>query len=108
MAHTIATHDAFTQEVLNFPGVVLVDFYADRCGPCRMLTPIVEELSEQYAWSSTIKIVKINVDENQETPSLYDIMSIPAVLIFKNGELKHQDVGVQMKEVYENKISALV
>ena len=108
MVQYAQNHEQFTQEVTNFDGVALVDFYADRCGPCRMLSPIVDELSQQYANNTKVKIIKVNVDENPDTASAYGIMSIPAVLIFKWGEMKHNDVGVQMKEVYENKINMLL
>jgi len=101
-------HEQFTQEVLNFDGVVLVDFYADRCGPCKMLSPIIAELWEAYASNDKVKIVKVNIDDNPDTASAYSIMSIPTVLIFKGGEMKYQNVGVQMKEVYENKINEFV
>lgn len=108
MAQYAQNHDQFIQEVLNFDGVVLVDFYADRCGPCRMLSPIVDELRQWYEGNDKVKIIKVNVDENPDTAGEYNIMSIPAVLIFKWGEMKHNDVGVQMKEVYENKINMLL
>ena len=108
MAQEIKTHDEFTQEVLNFDGVVLVDFYADRCGPCKMLSPIVAELAESYASNDKVKIVKVNVDDNADTAGAYGVMSIPTVLLFKWWEKKDQDVGVQMKEVYENKINMLL
>ncbi len=108
MAQYAQNPEQFTQEVLNFDGVALVDFYADRCGPCRMLSPIIDELAEKYADNSKVKIIKVNVDENPDTAGQYSVMSIPAVLIFKWGEMKHNDVGVQMKEVYENKIDMLL
>lgn len=107
MTQYVKTHEEFTNEVLNFDGVALVDFYADRCGPCRMLGPIVEELAQVYEGNNAVKIIKVDVDSNPDTASAYSVMSIPTVLIFKGGEMKHQDVGVQMKEVYENKINAL-
>lgn len=108
MVQYAQNHEQFTQEVTNFDWVALVDFYADRCGPCRMLSPIVDELTQQYAGNDNVKIIKVNVDENPDTAGAYGIMSIPAVLIFKGGEMKHNDVGVQMKEVYENKINMLL
>jgi thioredoxin 1 len=83
MVQYAQTHEQFTQEVTNFAGVALVDFYADRCGPCRMLSPIIDELTQQYENNDTVKIIKVNVDENPDTASAYGIMSIPAVLIFK-------------------------
>ncbi len=108
MAQYAQNHDQFIQEVLNFDGVVLVDFYADRCGPCRMLSPIVDELTQLYEGNDKVKIIKVNVDENPDTAGEYGIMSIPAVLTFKWWELKYNDVWVQMKEVYENKINMLL
>lgn len=83
MAKYAQNHDQFTQEVLNFDGVALVDFYADRCGPCRMLSPIVDELTQTYEGNDNVKIIKVNVDENPDTAGAYGIMSIPAVLTFK-------------------------
>jgi thioredoxin 1 len=108
MAQYAQNPEQFTQEVLNFDGVALVDFYADRCGPCRMLSPIIDELTQAYESNNKVKIIKVNVDENPDTAWQYGIMSIPAVLTFKWGELKYNDVGVQMKEVYENKINMLL
>jgi thioredoxin 1 len=83
MAQYAQNHDQFTQEVLNFDGVVLVDFYADRCGPCRMLSPIIDELTQAYEGNDNVKIIKVNVDENPDSAGAYGIMSIPAVLTFK-------------------------
>lgn len=108
MAQYAQNPEQFVQEVLNFDWVALVDFYADRCGPCRMLSPIVDELRQWYEGNDKVKIIKVNVDENPDTAWQYGIMSIPAVLIFKWGEMKHNDTGVQMKEVYENKINMLL
>lgn len=105
MAQYVQNPEQFSQEVLNFDGVALVDFYADRCGPCRMLSPIIDELAQAYKGNDKVKIIKVNVDENPDIARQYAIMSIPAVLIFKWGNVKHNDVGVQMKEVYENKIN---
>ena len=83
MVQYAQNHDQFTKEVLNFDGVVLVDFYADRCGPCRMLSPIIDELTQLYEGNDKVKIIKVNVDENPDTAGEYGIMSIPAVLTFK-------------------------
>jgi thioredoxin 1 len=83
MAQYAQNPEQFSQEVLNFDGVALVDFYADRCGPCRMLSPIIDELTQTYENNDKVKIIKVNVDENPETAGQYGIMSIPAVLIFK-------------------------
>ena len=76
-------------------GSVLVDFFATWCGPCKMLTPVLEELSEEMADKATI--VKVDVDELGDIASQYRIMSIPALFVFKNGELKEKVVGFQPK-----------
>lgn len=101
MAVHVDTHQKFVDEVLNYDGVVLVDFYADWCGPCRMLAPIVDELSNDYA-GKNVKIVKVNVDNNQETAMHYQVMSIPAVFVFKAGQQIRNGVGVSPKWAYEN------
>ena len=75
--------DSFKTEVLDNPGVVFVDFYAEWCGPCKMTSPIIEELSQQM---NNVKFVKINVDENAELASTYSVFSIPTIIIFKKGQ----------------------
>mgnify|MGYP000692916719 CR=1 FL=1 len=87
--------DNFKQEVLEEKGLVLVDFYADWCGPCRMTGPIIDELSEEL---KEIKFVKVNVDENPDLASQYQIFSIPTFLIFKSGEVVSSLVGARSKE----------
>lgn len=100
----IFTSDTFKQEVLNGKGLAIVDFYADWCGPCRMLAPIIDELSAQYP---DVKIGKINVDESNDIAERYGIMSIPAVLFFRDGQVVHQVTGVKSKEELEGKIKEL-
>ena len=90
------TKDNFEKEVLNSSDVVLVDFWASWCGPCQMLLPIVEELSNEL--ESGAKIGKVNVDEQPELASKYGVMSIPTLKIFKNGEIVEETVGVHSKE----------
>ena len=85
---------------------VLVDFWAPRCGPCRMLGPIMEELADQYADKAII--AKCDVDENGALAQEYGIMSIPAVKLFVNGEVVREQVGVAPKEVYENAINQVL
>jgi len=87
--------DNFKQEVIEEKGVVLVDFYADWCGPCRMTGPIIDELSEEL---KEIKFVKVNIDENPDLASRYQIFSIPSFLIFKNGAVVSSLVGARSKE----------
>lgn len=85
----------FKTEVLANQGLVFVDFYADWCGPCKMTTPIVEELADEI---KDVKFVKINVDENPDLATEYNVFSIPTFLIFKDGKVVHQFVGARGKE----------
>lgn len=85
----------FNEEVLNSDTPVLVDFWAEWCGPCRMIGPIVEELSAEY--QGKVKIGKMNVDHNPEVPMKYGIRSIPTLLVFKGGELVDKIVGAVPK-----------
>lgn len=85
----------FEKEVINSEQPVLVDFYADWCGPCKMMAPIVEEIANELQGKA--KVGKINVDENQDLAMKYGIMSIPTMIIFKNGEETKRFVGVRDK-----------
>lgn len=85
----------FEQEVLNSDVPVVVDFYADWCGPCKMMAPIVDQVAEEYA--GKVKIGKINVDENIELAQKYRVMSIPTFVFFKNGEAVATVVGGMSK-----------
>ncbi len=95
MAQAVTSSD-FDKEVLQGSDVVLVDFWAPWCGPCQMLLPVIEELSEEIGDGA--KICKINVDEEAEIASKYGVMSIPALKVFKNGEVVEEATGVQSKE----------
>ncbi|MDQ0161133.1 thioredoxin [Aeribacillus alveayuensis] len=94
MAITNVTDQNFAQETNQ--GLVLADFWAPWCGPCKMIAPVLEELDQEMG--DKVKIVKINVDENQETAGKFGIMSIPTLLVFKNGEVVDKVIGYQPKE----------
>jgi len=88
----------FEEQILNADRPALVDFWAPWCGPCRMLGPTIEGLAAEYEGRAII--AKVNVDENQETAGKYGIMSIPAVMVFKGGEVAETIVGAQNKTAY--------
>jgi len=96
------TDGNFEEEVLKSGQAVLVDFFAPWCGPCQMMLPIVEELSQEM---TTVKIGKLNVDGNPETAAEYGIMSIPSLKIFKDGKVVREMMGVQSKEVLKEALS---
>lgn len=96
------TDSNFQSEVLDAKGVVLVDFWAPWCGPCRMVGPIVEKLAQTYAGKA--KIAKLNVDENPFTASQFRVMSIPTMMIFKDGELVDQWVGAMPEPVIVDRL----
>ncbi len=99
----VFTDATFTQDVLQSPVPVLVDFWAEWCGPCRAMAPVIEALAEELD-ASKIKIGKMNVDQNQTTPGQYNILSIPTFLLFKNGQVVEQLVGGMTKEAMRAKI----
>ena len=105
MAH-VFTDDTFEQEVLQSDVPVMVDFWAPWCGPCKLQGPIIEELAGDSD-ASAVKIGKLNVDENPNTAGQYGVMSIPTILIFKNGEPVDQMVGLQQKETLLGKLAGL-
>lgn len=92
------TDENFQEEVLDSKGLVLVDFWAPWCAPCRMLGPIIEEVADDA--KESVKVCKMNVDENREFPMKYGIMSIPTVMLFKDGELAESMIGLQDKSAY--------
>ena len=107
MSDLLQVTDAnFEEEVLKSELPVLIDFWAPWCGPCRMIGPIVEELAGDYA--GKVKVAKMNVDENQNTPTKYSIRGIPTVILFKNGELAEQVVGAVPKTQLVTKIESVL
>ena len=98
MATTVITKENFQSEVLDAQGTVLIDFWADWCGPCRMLSPIVDEVAEQH---SDVKVGKIDIDAQPDLANQYGVMSIPTLLVFKNGQKVGESVGLIPKENVE-------
>jgi thioredoxin 1 len=96
----------FEAEVLKASGAVVVDFWAEWCGPCRMIAPALEEIAG--VMGEKVKIVKLNVDENPATASKYGIMSIPTLMIFKDGEMASRQVGAAPRAKLEQWINAAV
>jgi len=105
MAQMINDAD-FESVVLQSPIPVVVDFWAEWCGPCKMLLPIIEELSKDF--EGKVKIVKMNVDEAEQTPVKYGIRNIPTLIFFKNGEVVDKQVGAAPKPMLAEKINALL
>lgn len=91
------TDATFADEVLSSDKPVIVDFWAEWCGPCRMVGPVIDEIGEEY--SEQVKVVKLDVENNPETAMKYGITSIPAIYVFKDGEVDQQTVGAKPKAV---------
>ena len=89
------TDDTFEQEVLQSQTPVLVDYWAEWCGPCKMIAPALDQIASEYA--GRLKVAKLNIDENQSTPPRYGIRGIPTLMLFKNGNLEATKVGAVSK-----------
>ena len=99
---TVVTDETFNQEVLKSDTPTLVDFWAVWCGPCRMVAPVVDEIAREQA--GKLKVMKLDVDENQNTAMAYGVMSIPTLILFKNGQPVERIVGFRPKGDMEKKI----
>jgi len=100
------TSDNFETEVMNSTQPVLVDFWAEWCGPCRMLGPVIDQIAEQYP--EKVKVGKVNVDSQVNLASKFRVMSIPTIMIFNNGEIVNKVVGARPKEEFENMIKKVI
>ena len=89
------TDDTFENDVLKSPVPVLVDFWADWCGPCKMIAPLLDEIAGEY--KGRLKVAKLNIDQNNRTPPTFGIRGIPTLLLFKNGEVEATKVGALSK-----------
>lgn len=105
MALEITDKD-FQEKVLDSDKPVLVDFWAAWCGPCRMVGPIIDELSTEYEGKAVV--AKMDVDQNQEFAAKYGVRNIPTVLLFKDGEMVNRQVGVAQKETYKEAIDSVL
>jgi len=100
------TDDTFKNQVLENKKLVLVDFWATWCGPCRAIAPVIEELAEEF--EGQVKVGKLDVDSNTVTASGYEISSIPTLLFFNNGQIVDRMIGASSKKVLSEKINALL
>lgn len=105
MSETIVTKQNFNQEVVNSDKIVIVDFFATWCGPCQMLAPVLSAIAEEH--KDTVKVCKVNVDEQQELAVQFGVVSIPTLAIFKNGKILKTSVGFSSKSELESLINAL-
>jgi thioredoxin 1 len=98
------TKDNFNSEVLNSNQTILIDFWANWCGPCRMLSPVVDEIAEE---TTGVKVCKVNVDEEPELSQAFQVMSIPMLAVMKNGKLVNKSVGVKPKAAIKQMLNVI-
>ncbi len=106
MAEITLTDKNFDDEVVKSTIPVLVDFFAVWCGPCQMQNPILEDVTKEF--TGKVKVGKLNVDENPNTAGKYQVMSIPTLLLFKNGQIMKQMIGVQSKETLVEELKKVI
>jgi thioredoxin 1 len=100
------TDDSFDSEIVNSDIPAMVDFWAEWCGPCKMVGPVVEELAGEY--QGKIKIAQMDVDNNRQTPAKFGIRNIPTLILFKDGEVKNMIIGAQPKSAIEEELKKLL
>ncbi len=104
--HIDITDQTFDEEVIKSDKIVMVDFWAVWCGPCQMMGPIIEDIGKEF--EGKIKVGKVNVDENPQAARKYDILSIPTIKFYKNGQVIDELIGLRPKELLAKKISSLL
>lgn len=105
MSSANVTDDSFENDVLNADKPVVVDFWAEWCGPCKMMSPIVDEIAAEMG--DKIKVAKVNIEENPNTPTQYGVRGVPTFMIFKDGQLAETKVGGMSKEQLQEWIEAI-
>ena len=106
MSELTLTDQNFEKEVLKSKKVVLVDFWSPTCPPCLILAPIIEEIAEDF--KDKVNVGKLNVFENPKTAEKYKIVSIPTIIVFKDGEIKEREIGLKSKQVIADKLNSLL
>ena len=106
MSEVTLTDQNFKSEVLDSKTPILVDFWAEWCAPCRMVAPVVEKIAKDYA--GKLKVGKVNVDDNSETPQKYGIQGIPTLILFKDGQVANQMVGFQSEHKLKSAIDSVL
>lgn len=97
------TQDSFKGEVESFDGTVLIDFFAERCTPCKMLSPVIEDVADKAG--SDVKVCKVNVETERELAKKFGIMSVPTLVVFRNGEVRNRSIGVMSKNAIMDMIN---